>query len=90
MSPERAEGLPRRIRRGGKGFGEQEHLGSGVDDLGGCRGDRPEAASVAVVMRGTQNAPGKPADIAVLALRVALAKAGGKWLVADVTPINAR
>ncbi len=49
----------------------------------------PSDASVAVVMRGTQNAPGKPTDIAVLALRVVLTKQGGKWLVADVTPINA-
>ena len=46
--------------------------------------------SVAVVMRGTQNAPGKPADTAILALRVTLAKESGAWLVTDVTPINAR
>ena len=51
---------------------------------------RVEGRSVAVVMRGTQNAPGKPPDVAVLALRVALSKDGGKWLVVDVTPINAR
>lgn len=64
--------------------GQAQTISAGVEAIG------PSDASVAVVMRGTQNAPGKPADVAVLALRVVLAKDGGKWLVADVTPINAR
>jgi hypothetical protein len=41
-------------------------------------------------MRGTQNAPGKPPDTAVLALRIMLSKNDGRWLVDDVTPINSR
>ena len=42
------------------------------------------------MMRGTQNAPGKPQDVAVLALRVSLSKDGDRWLVDDVSPINSR
>ena len=41
-------------------------------------------------MRGTQNAPNKKPDVAVYALRITLSKDGGKWMVVDVTPINAR
>lgn len=64
--------------------GQAATISAGVEAIG------PEAASVAVVMRGTQNAPGKPQDVAVLALRIALTKASGTWLVVDVSPINAR
>jgi hypothetical protein len=59
-------------------------ISAGVEAIG------PADASVAVIMRGTQNVPGKPADVAVLALRVSLSKDGGRWLVDDVTPINSR
>ena len=50
----------------------------------------PDAASVAVVMRATQNEPGQPADKVVLALRVTLTKKQGHWLVLDVSPLNPR
>lgn len=59
-------------------------VSAGVEALG------PAAASVAVVLRGTQSVPGEPVDNAVLALRVTLSKADGRWLVEDVTPIHAR
>jgi hypothetical protein len=59
-------------------------VSAGVEAIG------PNAASVAVIMRGTQNAPGKPPDTAVLALRVALSKQDGRWLVDDVSPIHSR
>jgi hypothetical protein len=62
---------------------QAQTISAGVEALG------PAAASVAVVMRGTQNMPGQPPSRAVLALRVALAKQDGKWLVFDVAPINA-
>ena len=42
------------------------------------------------MMRGTQSVPGKPPDIAVLALRISLSKDGDRWLVDDVSPINSR
>jgi hypothetical protein len=59
-------------------------VSAGVEAIG------PEAASVAVIMRGTQSTPGKPTDTAVLALRVALSKHDGHWLVDDVSPIHSR
>jgi hypothetical protein len=59
-------------------------ISAGVEAIG------PAAASVAVVMRGTQSVPGTPADNAVLALRVALSKSDGRWLVDDVVPVNSR
>lgn len=58
-------------------------ISAGVEAIG------PNAASVAVILRGTQNVPGAPPSNAVLALRVTLANDGGQWLVIDVTPINA-
>lgn len=59
-------------------------VSAGVEAIG------PTAASVAVVLRGTQNSPGKPPDTAVLALRVTLSKQGDRWLVDDVSPIHSR
>jgi len=59
-------------------------ISAGVEAIG------PTDASVAVMMRGTQRVPGKPADVAVLALRVTLGKDGDRWLVDDVLPINSR
>lgn len=59
-------------------------VSAGVEAIG------PRAASVAVVLRGTQSVPGQPVDNAVLALRVTLAKTDGRWMVDDVTPIHAR
>lgn len=59
-------------------------VSAGVEAIG------PNAASVAVIMRGTQNVPGKAPDTAVLALRITLSKEGGRWLVDDVSPIHSR
>jgi len=59
-------------------------VSAGVEAIG------PDAASVAVILRGTQSVPGKPPDTAVLALRVQLSKADGRWLVDDVSPIHSR
>jgi hypothetical protein len=59
-------------------------VSAGVEAIG------PDAASVAVILRATQSTPGKPPDTAVLALRVALSKADGRWLVDDVSPIHSR
>lgn len=59
-------------------------VSAGVEAIG------PQAASVAVVLRGTQSVPGQPVDNAVLALRVTLSKTDGRWMVDDVTPIHAR
>lgn len=90
MTPDRAESYRTEFAAVAKDLtsgnvsGQAQTISAGVEAIG------PADASVAVVLRGTQNAPGKPADVAVLALRILLAKEGGKWLVTDVTPINAR
>ena len=59
-------------------------VSAGVEAIG------PRAASVAVILRGTQNSPGQPPDTAVLALRVTLGETDGRWLVQDVSPIHNR
>jgi hypothetical protein len=59
-------------------------VSAGIEAIG------PTDASVAVIMRGTQQAPGKPPDSAVLALRITLSKQDGRWLVDDVSPIHSR
>lgn len=90
MTPDRAESYRAEFSAVAKDLtsrnvsGQAQTVSAGVEAIG------PSDASVAVVLRGTQNTPGKPADVAVLALRVVLTKQGGTWLVADVTPINAR
>lgn len=58
-------------------------ISAGLEALG------PAAASVLVVMRGTQTAPGQPPSRAVMALRVTLGKQDGRWLVYDVAPVGA-
>ena len=68
-----------------KGFTVQAStVVAGVEALG------PDAAVVAVVMRGTQNAPGKQPATVPLPLRVSLLKQDGRWLVDDLSPISSR
>jgi hypothetical protein len=57
-------------------------LAAGVEALG------PSAASVAVILRVTQTAPGQPPNQTAPALRVVLTKRDGNWLVSDVVPIR--
>jgi hypothetical protein len=90
MTPERADAYRKEFAAVAKELASKNVAGQASTISAGVEAIGPAAASVAVVMRGTQNAPGKPPDVAVLALRVALSKDGGKWLVVDVTPINAR
>lgn len=59
-------------------------LAAGVEALG------PSAASVAVILRVTQDAPDQPENRAPAALRVTLTKRGNDWLALDVAPINSR
>jgi hypothetical protein len=90
MTPERADTYRKEFAAVVKDLASKNVAGQASTISAGVEAIGPAAASVAVVMRGTQNAPGKPPDVAVLALRVALSKDSGKWLVVDVTPINAR
>lgn len=59
-------------------------LEAGVEAIG------PSAASVAVMVRATQNVPGQQPNHTALALRVALTKQNGRWLVLEIAPINSR
>jgi hypothetical protein len=59
-------------------------VSAGLEALG------ESSASVAVLIRGTQSAPGEQPSTTVLALRVVLAKPDGGWRVVGVAPINAR
>lgn len=63
---------------------EARTVSAGLEALG------PSAASVAVLIRGTQSAPGQEPSTAVLGLRVALTKTDNAWKVVDVAPINSR
>lgn len=90
MTPERADAYRSEFAAVAKELGSKNISGQASTISAGVEALGPAAASVAVVMRGTQNAPGKPQDVAVLALRITLTKDSGKWLVLDVTPINAR
>ncbi len=47
------------------------------------------AASVAVLVRATQNVPGQEPSTVVLPLRIALSKQDDGWKVVDVAPISA-
>ncbi|MGB3482902.1 MAG: hypothetical protein WBB07_11900 [Mycobacterium sp.] len=62
---------------------QAQTISAGVEAIG------PDAASVLVVMRGTQNVPGAQPSRAVLSLRVAFTKQDNKWLVIDVAPVGA-
>ncbi|MDD4866404.1 MAG: hypothetical protein PHQ28_04535 [Mycobacterium sp.] len=57
-------------------------LAAGVEAIG------PAAASVAVILRVTQDVLGQPPTRAAPALRVELIKRGGAWLVSDVMPLR--
>lgn len=47
-------------------------------------------ASVVVLLRGKQSAPGEAVSEMVVALRIVLVKQGGQWLVSGVVPVNSR
>ena len=64
--------------------GQASTISAGIETIG------PNFASVAVVMRATQNIPNKPQQATVLGLRVTLTKQDGRWLVMDVTPLASR
>lgn len=90
MVPERADAFKEQYKKSSADLAQRNvtaqaaTLSAGVEALG------PAAASVAVILRVTQNAPGQPPGHAVRPLRVTLAKRDGDWLVADVTPIHSR
>jgi hypothetical protein len=57
---------------------------AGIEAIG------PSAASVAVILRASEDTPGQQPSRAVLALRVALTKQSNRWLVLRESPISFR
>jgi hypothetical protein len=90
MTPDRADKYKNEFATVAKQLTAKKVTASASTISAGVEAIGPRDASVAVMMRGTQNVPGQPPDTAVLALRVALSKDGDRWLVDDVTPINSR
>jgi len=90
MAPQRADSYRREFNAVAKDLTSRGVSGQASTISAGVEGISPDLASVAVLLRGTQNVPGQPQKVAILALRVTLVKDHNRWLVADVTPINAR
>ncbi|ORJ60008.1 hypothetical protein [Mycobacterium simiae] len=90
MVPERADSFKEQYQKSSADLA-QRHVSAEASTLAaGIEAIGPTAASVAVILRVTQNVPGKPPSRAAPALRVTLTKRGSDWLVSDVLPINAR
>jgi hypothetical protein len=90
MTPDRADKYKNEFAAVAKQLTSKNVTASASTISAGVEAIGPQDASVAVMMRGTQNVPGQPPDMAVLALRITLSKYGERWLVDDVTPINSR
>lgn len=90
MSPERADAFKNEFATVAKDLANRKVSAQASTVSAGVEAIGPNAASVAVILHATQNAPGRPPDTAVLALRVTLSKTEGRWLVDDVSPIHAR
>jgi len=90
MAPDRADAFKNQFGKATADLAKRNVTAQARTISAGLEALGPTAASVAVVMRGTQNTPGQPPSTAVLALRVALSKKDGHWLVVDVSPINSR
>ena len=90
MVPEQAEPFKEQYRKSTVDLAKRNvtataaTLAAGVEALG------PTAASVAVILRVTQNTPGQPPSQAAPALRVTLTKHGDNWLVLNVAAISMR
>lgn len=90
MAPERADVFKSEFAAVAKDLASRQVSAQASTVSAGVEAIGPDAASVAVILHGTQSSPGKPPDTAVLALRVTLSKADGRWLVDDVSPIHSR
>ncbi len=90
MAPDRADAFKSEFSQATSDLAKKNITATAQTISAGLEALGPTAASVAVVMRGTQSQPGQPPSTAVLALRVSLAQQEGRWLVLDISPINAR
>ena len=90
MAPERAEAFKAQFGSAAADMAKRNMTAQAITISAGLEALGPSSASVAVLMRGTQSAPGQEPGSAVLSLRVALSKDSGSWMVFNVSPINAR
>ncbi|MGB8403411.1 MAG: hypothetical protein WCE30_04940 [Mycobacterium sp.] len=90
MVPQRADAYRTEFNRVAKDLTARGVSGQASTISAGVEAIAPDMASVVVILRGTQNTPGQPPKVAILSLRITLIKDSGRWLVTDVTPINAR
>ncbi len=90
MVPERAEAFKAQFGSATADMAKRTMSAQASTVSAGLEALGPSSASVAVIMRGTQSAPGQDPSVAVLSLRVALTKQEGGWRVVDVAPINSR
>lgn len=90
MVPERAEEFTNSVARSSAELAKHNVTATALTLSAGVEAIGPQVASVPVVLRVTQSAPGKEADHTVAAVRVALTKRDGHWLVLDVAPIHQR
>src|SRR6202048_669675 len=90
MSPKSAEAFKNEFANVAKDLTSKNISAQASTVSAGIEAMGPGAASVAVILHATQSTPGKPPDTAVIALRVALTKSDGHWLVDDVSPIHSR
>ncbi|MDT5018060.1 MAG: hypothetical protein QOD39_4220 [Mycobacterium sp.] len=90
MSPKSAEAFKNEFANVAKDLTSKNISAQASTVSAGIEAIGPDAASVSVILRATQSTPGKPSDTAVLALRVALTKADGRWVVDDVSPTHSR
>jgi hypothetical protein len=90
MSPKSAEAFKNEFANVAKDLTSKNISAQASTVSAGIEAIGPAAASVSVILRATQSTPGKPSDTAVLALRVALTKADGRWVVDDVSPTHSR
>jgi hypothetical protein len=89
MGPEQAEQYKNAYEKTAAELASQNISSQATTVSAGVEAISTEAASVAVIMRGTRTKAGSPPDRAVLALRVTLSKNDEEqWKVFDVTPIN--
>ncbi len=90
MIPERADAFKAEFGKSTSDLARRNVTATAQTASAGIEALGPSAASVAVLMRATQTAPNEKPSVAVLALRVALAKQDDGWKVIDLSPISAR
>jgi type II secretory pathway component HofQ len=90
MVPERADAFKNQFGKATADLAKRNISAQAQTISAGLEALSTSAASVAVIMRGTQSQPGQQPSTAVLALRVGLSKQNGQWQVLAVAPINSR